>query len=276
MKKLVIVFFYILISILPVSAETWVSSKNTKPPIIFVDIDNIYKTTSNKIVYAIRYFKNNDIGDIISTIYANFDDNTAGVIDSHPYKKDLPYDFKIDGSLKMQPVDLNSTIYDSYIMVKNISQKKKLKECPEKFQLYDKYKNIIAFKNTDFSVKMPKSFKDLGIGDTVHFDVNPRTLKNTKIYWNNIDSSGNIYSAYFVAKVNDITYETTYSATTGRAYTSYYGSFDIEDLCINDRQYFVYAKVDGYHKGYVSENSFTNNYNITLELDLETSDERKE
>lgn len=275
MKKYIVLLFTLMMSIVSAYAETWVPSGNTKAPIIFVDTDNIYKTISNNTVYAIRYFKDNNVGDIISTVYADFDENTAAIIDSHPYKKDLPYDFKIDDTLKMQPVDVNSSIYSSYIMVKNIAQKKKLKECPEKFQMYDKYKNIIAFKNTGFSVKMQEKFENLESGMTVHFVVNPRTLKNSDIYWTNVEPNGNIYRAYFVARVNDVISESNYSSSSGRYYTTYYVSFDVEDLYINNKQYYVNAKVDASHKGYVSENPFTYNYNITLGFDLETSDERK-
>mgnify|MGYP004704888745 CR=1 FL=1 len=276
MKKWYILFLSLFMTISSAYAETWVPSGNDKPPIIFVDIDNIYKTTNNNIIYAIRYFKDNNVGDIVSTIYANYDNDTAGIIDSHPYKKHLPYDFKIDNNLKMQTVDSDSIIYNSYIMVKNIAEKKKLKKCPKKFYMYDKYKNIIAFNNTSFSVKMTEEFKNLKSGMTVYFIVNPKTLSNKKIYWKNAVPDGNISQTYFTAIVNKVTYETNYYTSTGNSSKSYYATFNIQDLYINNKKYQVDAEINTYNAEYVRENSFTNNYNITINSDLNITDEIKD
>lgn len=131
------IILYVLVALLFVStlsayaAQKWVSTRNTTPPIVFLDTNSIKRFNAGA-VYNVRYV-NKENNEILAQIYTDLKDNAA-VLSASNYDKANKYDtFRIPSDVKMKTITSESSIYNSMLDVKEAVVNKKVKFCaPDK------------------------------------------------------------------------------------------------------------------------------------------------
>ena len=109
------------------AAPKWVSTKNSVPPIVFLDTNSVKKFDSGA-VYNVRYI-NKDYKDVIAQIYTNLN-GEAMILSVSPYEKSKKYDvYSIPNNIKFKTINKDSSIYNSVIEVQNIIQNDNVKFC---------------------------------------------------------------------------------------------------------------------------------------------------